>query len=63
VRGADTSARHLTPESAGLYAVASGFRETSKDDHENMARQREWGPTLSVFTEKSTAVYGGRRSL
>jgi len=39
VRGADTSARHLTPESAGLYAVASGFRETSKDDHENMARQ------------------------
>jgi hypothetical protein len=39
VRGADTSARHLTPESPGLYAVASGFRETSKDDHENMARQ------------------------
>jgi len=39
VRGADTSARHLAPESPGLYAVASGFRETSKDDHENMARQ------------------------
>jgi hypothetical protein len=39
VRGADTDARHLTPESAGLYAVASGFREISRDDHENMARQ------------------------
>lgn len=39
VRGADTDARQLTPESAGLYAVATGFQATSKDDHENMARQ------------------------
>src|SRR5439155_956532 len=39
VRGADTGARHLTAESPGLYAVASGFREISRDDHENMARQ------------------------
>ena len=39
VRGADTDARHLTPESAGLYAVATGFQTISKDDHENMARQ------------------------
>ena len=39
VRGADTDARHLAPEAAGLYAVASGFREISRDDHENMARQ------------------------
>ncbi len=39
VRGADTDARQLTPESAGLYAVASGFREVATDDHENMARQ------------------------
>jgi hypothetical protein len=39
VRGADTDARHLTPESAGLYAVASGFQAISRDDHENMARQ------------------------
>jgi hypothetical protein len=39
VRGADTEARGLAPESAGLYAVASGFREISRDDHENMARQ------------------------
>src|SRR5438093_8591977 len=26
VRGADTEARHLSPESSGLYAIASGFR-------------------------------------
>ncbi len=39
VRGADTDARQLTPESAGLYAAATGFQQTSKDDHDNMARQ------------------------
>ena len=39
VRGADTDQRTLTPESAGLYALASGFRAISTDDHENMARQ------------------------
>ena len=39
VRGADTSQRDLTPESRGLYALATGFQATSKDDFENMARQ------------------------
>ena len=39
VRGADTEARGLTPESAGLYAVASGFRSSTRDDFDNMARQ------------------------
>lgn len=39
VRGADTDDRGLTPESAGLYAVASGFRAIAEDDHDNMARQ------------------------
>lgn len=39
VRGADTSARELTPESAGLYAVASGFRNIARDDFDNMAKQ------------------------
>jgi hypothetical protein len=38
VRGADTEDRELTPESAGLYAIASGFHALSpshfKDDHE-----------------------------
>ena len=39
VRGADTDARELAKEAWGLYAVATGFREISGDDHENMARQ------------------------
>jgi len=39
VRGADTDTRDLAPEAWGLYAVASGFRELSRDDFENMDRQ------------------------
>jgi hypothetical protein len=39
IRGADTTARQLTPESPGLYALASGFQASAKDDHENMALQ------------------------
>ena len=39
VRGADTDDRELVPEAWGLYAVASGFRELSRDDFENMDRQ------------------------
>jgi len=39
VRGADTDARQLTPESSGLYALATGFQAIAKDDHDNMAKQ------------------------
>ena len=39
VRGADTDARGLTPESAGLYAVATGFQATARDDFDNMKKQ------------------------
>jgi len=39
VRGADTDARQLTPESPGLYAVATGFQALAKDDFDNMAKQ------------------------
>jgi hypothetical protein len=39
VRGADTDARDIAKEAWGLYAVASGFRENSRDDFENMERQ------------------------
>ena len=34
VRGADTAAKDLTPESRGLEAVAEGFRLVYGDDHE-----------------------------
>jgi hypothetical protein len=39
VRGADTEARALTPESAGLYAVATGFQAIARDDFDNMKKQ------------------------
>jgi hypothetical protein len=39
VRGADTDARQLAPESAGLYALATGFQAIAADDHDNMAKQ------------------------
>ena len=39
VRGADTDARTLTPESSGLYAAATGFQAIARDDFDNMARQ------------------------
>ena len=39
VRGADTDARGIAREAWGLYAVASGFREITRDDFDNMARQ------------------------
>lgn len=49
VRGADTDDRALTPESAGLFALASGFREASRNDHENMARQFPAYDALHAF--------------
>lgn len=39
VRGADTDARDVAPEAWGLYAVASGFRQITEDDFENMRLQ------------------------
>jgi hypothetical protein len=39
VRGADSDARGLTPESAGLYAVATGFQAMARDDFDNMKKQ------------------------
>jgi protein-tyrosine-phosphatase len=49
VRGADTDDRALTPESAGLYAAATGFQATSRDDFENMARQFPLYDALYAF--------------
>ena len=43
VRGADTPDRQLAPESAGLYAIASGFQalvpSVLTDDHASLAAQ------------------------
>ena len=29
----------MTPESSGLYALATGFQAIAKDDHDDMAKQ------------------------
>jgi hypothetical protein len=43
VRGADTEAKDLVPESRGLEAIAEGFRLVYQDDHELLERE------LSVY--------------
>lgn len=52
VRGADTDQRDLTPESRGLYALATGFQATSNDDFENMARQFPAYDALYAYCSK-----------
>jgi hypothetical protein len=39
VRGADTSAHDLTPESRGLLAIAQGFSEAYANDHQQLAAE------------------------
>jgi len=39
VRGADTPAKDLTPESRGLAAIAEGFHLAYQDDHEQLTRE------------------------
>jgi len=52
VRGADTDQRDLVPEAAGLYALATGFQATSKDDFDNMARQFPAYDALYAYCQK-----------
>ena len=56
VRGADTDDRTLTPESAGLYAAATGFQATSRDDFDNMARQFPMYDALYAYCGTETAA-------
>ena len=39
VRGADTLAKDLTPESRGLEAIAEGFHLAYQDDHEQLTHE------------------------
>jgi protein-tyrosine-phosphatase len=64
VRGADTDDRGLTPESAGLYAAATGFQAISKDDVANMAQQFPLYDALYAFCRaKAGATGAGSRVL
>jgi len=61
VRGADTGARGLTPESAGLYAAATGFQATSRDDFDNMARQFPMYDALYAYCRSQIGAGAARR--
>jgi protein-tyrosine-phosphatase len=56
VRGADTDDRSVTPESAGLYAAATGFQAISRDDFDNMARQFPMYDALYKYCQMQTAA-------
>ena len=58
VRGADTDARQLTPESSGLYALATGFQATARDDFDNMTKQF---PAYDALYEYCRARAAGSR--
>ncbi len=52
VRGADTEAKELTPESRGLEAIAEGFRLAYEDDHELLERELSVYDALYAYCEK-----------
>lgn len=53
VRGADTSAKQLTPESAGLDAIAEGFRLVYRDDHELLERELSVYDALYAYCQQA----------
>jgi len=55
VRGADTPARDLTPESQGLLAIAQGFRDMTANDFENMELQFPVYDALYAFCRMKVA--------
>lgn len=56
VRGADTDARSLTPESAGLYAIAGGFRMVYEDDQEQLVRELPVYDALYAYCRSRVAA-------
>ena len=52
VRGADTGAKDLTPESRGLEAIAEGFRIVFRDDHELLERESSLYDALYAYCQE-----------
>jgi hypothetical protein len=52
VRGADTGAKDLTPESRGLEAIAEGFRIVFRDDHELLERESSVYDALYAYCQE-----------
>ena len=53
VRGADTNATDLTPESRGLLAIAQGFRLAYEDDQEQLENELPVYDALYAFCQKT----------
>ncbi len=60
VRGADANIPDAPPESAGLEAAALGFREITKDDHENMKLQFPFYDAMYAYVK---GEMGGKAKL
>lgn len=52
VRGADTEAKDLTPESLGLEAIAEGFRLVFQNDHELLEREMPVYDALFAYCQE-----------
>lgn len=61
VRGADTDARDLTPESRGLAAIAAGFRLAYADDYEQLARELPVYDALYAWCRQRIGAEGADR--
>jgi hypothetical protein len=55
VRGADTSAKDLTPESRGLEAIATGFHLAYQNDHEQLERELPVYDALYAYCRQRVA--------
>lgn len=55
VRGADTPAKDLTPESRGLEAIADGFRLLYDDDHAQLAAESVVYDALYAYCRRQSS--------
>ena len=62
VRGADTAAWDLAPESRGLEAIADGFRRVYQDDHEQLDRELAVYDALYAYCQSQVGDSGRRTS-
>ncbi len=58
VRGADTQAHDLTPESRGLIAIATGFRQVYQNDHEQLSAELPVYDALYAWCQTQVAAPG-----
>jgi hypothetical protein len=59
VRGADTDAKDLTPESRGLEAIAEGFRLVFQNDHELLERESSVYDALYAYCQQAEQSKSG----